>query len=272
MKIPFLSPILVLFCLSTTTAQTKDNFNVKSSAEVRKIGIDDAAMIDAMMYTVPGVGKDPRDFLQRQSVKPYMMPVRKVGFRGRDLSYAIAMCLEFYVNLDKNFKVNLSPDYISLNLEGNGKKIDLHESFSFLVNEGTVSAAIMPYDANAITGAVYATQKFQINNYLHIFREMTKDREKIFETRKALIRGNPVIIELEANGSVKSLQSNMLKAQSGSERFPLLVIGFDENTEAFEVLSCWGRNWGDGGYAWIKYNDFARYATHGYVMVPQERY
>ncbi|GJM31370.1 MAG: hypothetical protein DHS20C18_03710 [Saprospiraceae bacterium] len=240
--------------------------------EVQRIGIDDATLIDQMMYTVPGIGKDPRDFLQRQSVKPYMMPVRKVGFRGKDLSYALAMCLEFYVNLDKNFKVNLSPDYISLNLEGSGKKINVPESFTFLVNEGTVSAAIMPYDASAITGAVYATQKFQINNYLHIFRELTKDREKIFETRKALMRGNPVIVDLKTSSSLKSLDSSTWKPQSGNEIFPLVVIGFDENQEAFEVLSCWGRNWGDGGYAWIKYSDFSRYATNGYVMVPQEKY
>ncbi len=270
MKFPSLSLVLFLFGLVSATAQ--DSLYLKSSTSVQQIGIDDAAMIDRMMYTVPGIGKDPRDFLQRQSVKPYMMPVRKVGFRGKDLSYAIAMCLEFYVNLDKNFKVNLSPDYISLNLEGSGKKINLHESFSFLVKEGTVSAAIMPYDANAITGAVYATQKFQINNYLHIFRELTKDREKVFETRKALMRGNPVIIELQTNSSIKSLQSNILKAQGGSETVPLLVIGFDENAESFEVMSCWGRNWGDGGYAWIKYSDFSKAALNGYVMVPQERY
>ena len=69
------------------------------------------------MPTIEGVGGSARELLQQQSVKAYMMPVRKVGARGTELSYMLASCLEYYVNLDKNYKLNLSPDYITLSIE-----------------------------------------------------------------------------------------------------------------------------------------------------------
>lgn len=238
------------------------------------IGVTDMSLIDRLMVTVPGVGSNARDMLMVQSIKPYMMPVRKVGFRGSDLSYALASCLEFYVNLGKNYKDNLSPDYISLSLQNSGRHVTMEESFNFLVENGTVSAAIMPYDAAAIPNAVYATNKYKINNYLYIFRDVTQGRQKIFETRKALMRGNPVLIELQADPSFKTINGDRTwePSRGGSEQYPLLVVGYDEGREAFEVLSCWGSNWGNGGYIWISYDDFGKQTANGYVMVPQVQY
>ena len=236
------------------------------------IGISDVDLIDKMMATMPGFG-NTRDRLQQQTVKQFMMPVRTVGLRGDDLSYSIASCLEFYVNLNKNYKVNLSPDYISLSIKSQGKSVNFKEAFQFLVHNGTVSAAILPYDASAITSAVYATQKFKVSNYLHIFRELTSGRQRVFEARKALMRGNPVLIEVNAGPGIKSQQGNKyIELKGGTQKYPLVIVGFDEIKEAFEVMSCWGNSWGNGGYGWITYDDFSKYAANGYVFVPEQSY
>jgi hypothetical protein len=239
-----------------------------------QIGVSDLSLIDRLMVTVPGVGSNARDMLTQQSVKPFMMPVRKVGFRGSELSYILASCLEFYVNLGKNYKDNLSPDYISLSLENSGRHVTTEEGFRFLVDNGTVSAAILPYDAGAITNAVYATPKYKINNFLYLFRDVTQPRQRIFEARKALMRGNPVLVELQADPSIKSLSgtSTWDNPRGGNQFFPMLVVGYDEGRSAFEVLSCWGSAWGNGGYLWIGYDDFGKYALNGYVMVPSNGY
>ncbi len=247
----------------------------KSAAgKTMEIGVTNLELIDQLMVTVPGVGSNARDMLMEQSVKAHMMPVRKVGFRGSDLSYTLASCLEFYINLEKNYKDNLSPDYITLSLQNSGKQVTVEEGFRFLVENGTVSAAIMPYDAAAITNAVYATPKYKINNFLYIFRDVTQGRQKIFETRKALMRGNPVLIELQADASFKNISGDISwkASRNGDQRFPLIVVGYDEGREAFEVRSSWGTGWANNGYIWISYDDFGKYALNGFVVVPMAQY
>ena len=240
----------------------------------QQIGIDAPDLFDELMLTIPGIGGDPRDLIEQQSVKPYMMPVRKIGGRASELSYAMASCLEYYTNLNNNYKDNLSPDYISLSLENSGRQITPSEAFSFLVNTGTVSAAIVPFDTRTIPNAVYATSKYKINNYLHLFRPTTKGRQKTYEVKKALMRGNPVIIELQADAKFKQLLRTFQWEPSGNTEttYPVIIVGFDSGREAFEIRSSWGSAWGNDGYMWVRYSDFERYAQHGFVMVPFTAY
>ncbi len=263
----------VLLSLSPLGLQSQDKKTITKGAEAARFGISDAELIDRMMPTIAEIGGNAREMMQQQSVKPYMMPVRKVGVRGSELNYLLVSCLEFYVNLDKNFKLNLSPDYISLNLAGTGRRATITELFQFLAQEGTVNAAIVPYDATELTGAVYATQKFKIQNYLHLFREVTPARQRVYEARKALMRGNPVLIELKTNDGLKMVTNTRnLTLSEGSQQYALVVVGYDETLQAFELLSCWGRNWGVDGYAWLSYDQFGKYAINGYVMVPDLKY
>lgn len=243
---------------------------VKRSSTRAAFGVTEAETIDLLMPTIEGIGGTARELLQQQSVKAYMMPVRKIGARGTELSYMLASCLEYYINLDKNYKVNLSPDYISLNIENNGKKATPMEAFTFLSQQGTVNASIIPYDAPAITEAVYSAQKFKITNYLHLFREVTPSRQRVYEVRKALMRGNPVLVEVKATADIQSLVGkNWKPSGEGTQLYPLVVVGYDETQQALEVMSCWGRNWGSNGYTWISYDDFGKYVQNGYVVVSE---
>jgi len=263
--------VCLLFFALSIQAQDPDLRSRNSNAELADLAVADYALIDQLMLRVPGVAADANANLQEQSVKAYMMPVRRSEKQTMIASYMLASCLEYYTNLEKNYKVNLSPDYIALNLQAQGRDLSLIDAFQFLAQEGTVSAAIMPYGAGTITNAVYATPKFRILHYLHVIRPVTKDRQKIFELRKALLRGNPILVEVQADASLSKAEGvsewrprgqNTLKQQ-------LIVVGFDENREAFEVMSAWGSRWGRGGYLWISYDDLAACAQNGYVLVPQ---
>lgn len=242
----------------------------KKAGEAVQIGVRDAAMIDRLMLTIPGAAGDTRQALEQQSVKAHMMPVRRVGFRGTDWSYALASCLEFYVNLNRNFKDNLSPDYIALGLRSQNQRPSMEEGLRFLSTNGTVSAAIMPYDADAIPNAVYATNKYRIQNFLYLFGDFMKGRQKTFEVRKALVRGNPVLVELLAGPELPNLRNanEWAPTSNGTQVFTFVVVGYDETRQAFELLSSWGSEWGNNGYIWVKYADFERFARSGFVMVP----
>lgn len=261
-----------------TTALLLCTFALQAQVETKTdnavFGVTDLEMIDRLMPVIPGVAVDPRDKMKQQSVKPYMMPVRKIGPGGSDLSYALATCLEFYVNLEHNYKDNLSPDYIQLSLESANRVVNLQEACQFLAKVGTVSAAIMPYDARQIPNAVYATEKYGISNYLHIFRETTKARQRVFDTKKALMRGNPVLVELNASADLRQMlrTTTWFPPEEGTETYPLVVVGYDEVEQAFEVMSSWGSSWGRSGYLQIRYDDFGVYALNGYVLVPSQGY
>lgn len=231
-------------------------------------GVTDATLIDQLMKPL---GSNVRDLLEQRNLKPYMMPVRDAGNKGNEQAYIVASALEYYVNLNRNYKENLSPDYISLSLNVAGKQPTIEENLLFLTQNGTVSAAIMPYGATTITGAVFATPKIKIENYLYLFRDLTKDSQRVFETKKALMRGHPVIAEFKADESLRNLKNTRQWSPEGGNQqdYTLMVVGFDETQDAFEVLSCWGADWGLNGYAWIRYNDFGKYAVNGYVIVPQ---
>lgn len=264
------SLLLTLVFVQTSLAQ---KIRFKSAQRVTQIGVADTKLFDDLMVVVPEIGSHSRDVLERQNLKPFMMPVRQLGFRGDDVCYTLASCLEYYLNLEKNYKINLSPDYISLNLAATGRAPRAKDVLKFLIEDGTVNAAILPYDAGEITNAVFATQKYKINNYLYLFNVSSRGLQKIFETKKALIRGNPVIVEFKADESVTSFREHEWgPARSGDYRYSFIVVGFNEAAKTFELRSNFGNDWANNGYIHIAYDSFGQLATGAYVMVPEEYY
>lgn len=261
-------------------AQTADSIpeqTVKSAAEMlqllnTQVGIEDARYFDEIMGTVPGLGSSAAQLLAAQSVKSYMMPPREANGKSNMESYAMAACLEFYTNNNQNYKINLSPDYIQLSLRNGEKLPTLGEAFKFLMDNGTVSAAILPYGATAISSAVYATQKYQIKNYLHLFRPDSKPRQKIYETRRALMRGHPVLLQMKTDDSFLTLKNTRYwtpaaTTANSTTTETVIAVGYDEDLEAFELLTFRGTGWGNNGYIYVDYDDFGNYVEEGFVLV-----
>ena len=268
---------LLPFCAFTATANAQDKPSMQSKDIKTKgaleIGISDEALIEDLMPLVPGLGSNSREMLTEQSVKSYMMPPRDAGDQGVLLSYALATLLEFYVNYDENYKVNLSPDYLTLNLMQE-EQFDLKSGFKFLIDEGTVSAAIMPYGASTIPRAVFATEKYTISNYLHVVRPGMKARQRVFETKKALMRGNPVLVQINVPESFSTMNDTrfwIAGNAKGTQLQPFIVVGYDQDLEAFEITGFWGNEWAHNGYLWMDYDDFGKYVENGFVMMPTKK-
>jgi hypothetical protein len=262
-RLPFVLLLVAYACIAL--AQQQPDQLVSRSV----FGIQDATMIDAFMPLMPGFGGSAREMLQQQSVKPFLMPVRNAGTNGDETAYQITAALEYYINRDKNFKINLSPDFISLQLRKKGQ-YTIKDALSFLNANGTVSAAVVAYDASEISEAAFYVPSFKIANYLHIFREISPPRYSIFEVKKALLRGNPVIVELAvSSGFRQSVGTRFIEPGPDQGTVTMMVIGFDETAGAFELQACRGHEWGINGYAWIKFDDFDKCARNGFVLVPQ---
>ncbi|NVK51469.1 MAG: DUF4384 domain-containing protein [Flavobacteriaceae bacterium] len=91
------------------------------------------------------------------------------------------------------------------------------------------------------------------------------------KVKKALANKNPVVIGMQIYTTfykAKGVWSGPL----GSKRLgghAMVVVGYDDNKYggAFEILNSWGTAWGNGGYIWVRYNDFKNYTKTAYVLV-----
>ena len=260
--------VFILHLIGNIAFAQVDNLEIKGV-----LGISDSKYFDQLMITMPGLPSSARELLSEQSVKNLMMPPRKIGKNSNPIAYALAVTLEYYVNFKSNFKDNLSPDYIALSQKGENPMV---ESLQFLAGNGTVSAAIMPYDATAISSGVYSSQKFRIKNYLILFKESTIGRQKLFEVRKAIQKGNPVVVEFPVNQSFIEMKNTKVwkpeeKDKSSNITYPLVAVGYDELTEQFEFLNFMGTEWGDNGYIRMSYENFMQYAKSGLVLIPEDK-
>ena len=46
----------------------------------------------------------------------------------------------------------------------------------------------------------------------------------------------------------------------------MVVVGYDDDRQAFRILNSWGRNWGEGGYGWFGYDFWKRNVKVGFVI------
>ena len=53
-----------------------------------------------------------------------------------------------------------------------------------------------------------------------------------------------------------------------TEAHAMCVVGYDDNRYggSFEVMNSWGNKYGDNGFVWIKYADFAKLVYEAYVI------
>ncbi|WP_379084483.1 C1 family peptidase [Pedobacter sp. UC225_65] len=89
-------------------------------------------------------------------------------------------------------------------------------------------------------------------------------------TKKALTEGTPVSGGFNIPESFFSIKSPIWTSDPAEVNkdwkhngHAMAVVGYDDNVAggAFRILNSWGNQWADGGYVWMKYNDFARYCV-----------
>lgn len=122
-----------------------------------------------------------------------------------------------------------------------------------------------PINSNALLEAV----DFTINDYQVLFMPEVTDRDtRVNTVRKAIAEACPVVLCFTV---VKSFYDapriwHSLPTDGGAEgqhgRHAMLIVGYDDNLEGgcFRVLNSWSPRWADGGFVWIPYDEFAKYA------------
>ncbi len=121
---------------------------------------------------------------------------------------------------------------------------------------------------------------FRIDEYTKLWPwKYSLKSGKISRVKASLSQGNPVVIAMICPDSFHRVRGNGLWKPTERPdvnvdgkphgRHAMCVVGYDNQKYggAFEVQNSWGRGWGNSGYVWIKYNDFADFVYEAVEIV-----
>ncbi len=95
------------------------------------------------------------------------------------------------------------------------------------------------------------------------------DASKIEDVKAQLARGVPVVFDVYTNEQFSKLKGDGVfdfpGVMNGSGH-AMIAVGYDDARKAFRIQNSWGRIFGDGGYAWLSYDFWARNTHVGYVI------
>jgi len=154
----------------------------------------------------------------------------------------------------------------------------------FMKDEGAVKR--LAFERNTdfpliLLSAFANSKRYPIDSYRRLFYEWGPGTiaEKVVPVKKSLAEGKPVIIGMKTPLSFHNISFHNTRGTWRPYENPntfnnignhaMCVVGYDDDRDggAFEIQNSWGTDWGNGGYIWIKYSDFAGFVYEAYEII-----
>lgn len=146
--------------------------------------------------------------------------------------------------------------------EGNVRSVD----FDLFKND----CDRLPTVADSISGL-----RNRLKDYVTLFASEAPAAEKLETVRLSLLQQKPVVIGmlLRRNFEACGTQPPLWQPELGDTTFmgahAMVVVGYDDGRQAFELLNSWGDDWGNGGFIWVRYEDFTRFCAYAIQLIPR---
>jgi C1A family cysteine protease len=114
-------------------------------------------------------------------------------------------------------------------------------------------------------------KRYPIADYVTLVGDNNSTRTQM--VKKSISENKPVVIAIynypASFYSAKEVWNPSATDEIGNVGHALCVVGYDDNRYggAFEIQNSWGTDWGNGGYTWIPYAVFNKYAAEAYEMI-----
>lgn len=203
-------------------------------------------------------------------ISMYLPRVKSQGKQGSCVAWAAGYYLKsFQENLEDfnngilTMDNEMSPAYIYNQIKVSdcaGGSVVQH-ALDTIVSQGIVDYNVMVYDENECSTQPTEAQKTsaepnKIENYFYL------DPDMVFEqTKAALLNNQPVVIAITIDRSYFGARDEngeyiYRKFNSPDGGHAMLVVGYDDERNAFKVVNSWGSGWGNQGFVWIDYKAF----------------
>lgn len=237
--------------------------------------------------------RDYQSLPRRYSLMPYCPYVKSQGPHGTCTAWATAYAARTIAEAVKNgwtdrmriTKEAFSPIYVYAqikkdNYDTNCKKgSHIYAALDLMKRQGCAKFSSFSDLCASIVGKdiIDIASDYKIDDYVTLFSiENVSENEKIRKVKKSVSEDRPVVIAMHLPQSfyqAGNTWSGMDVDPSKHGYHAMCVIGYDDemNGGAFHVMNSWGRNWGNDGFVWVKYNDFAKFVDQAYELYVKKR-
>jgi len=221
------------------------------------------------------------------SLEAYAPEVGDQGHTGTCTAWATAYGARTIIEsiaqhrLNKRLTTNsvFSPSYIYNQIrryQGCQRGTSIGEALGLMKREGVAKFDHFGFDCNRMVRFKdkKLASSYKIKDYKKLFGLYSSN--KIQPIKKALSEKNPVLIGMETPDSFSKRKEHVWQPkeqdyyQSNLGGHAMVVVGYDDNIAggSFRLMNSWGRDWGDGGFKWIRYRDFKHFVKYSYEMIP----
>jgi C1A family cysteine protease len=124
-----------------------------------------------------------------------------------------------------------------------------------------------------------ASQNNAIKDYVALFNRKTDAKTTVMRTKRSIAEGKPVVVGMRIKESMKKLTKNnpvWKPSELASDNLlgghALCIIGYNDSLGVFEIMNSWGNLWGEQGYFYMNYKDYALYVFQGLQLIlPEEK-
>ena len=124
------------------------------------------------------------------------------------------------------------------------------------------------------TKALEEATQFKIKDFASPFYNTDAPAVKIEQTIQSILHDNPLIVVFQVTKSFRNIEigQTIWKPNSTETKeltgHAMVVTGFNKKLRRFELMNSWGTNWGEQGFIWISFDDFAKHALYGFQLLP----
>lgn len=198
------------------------------------------------------------------------------GQQGSCVGWAVAYALKGYHERQERTWPLDHPDrlfspawvYNQIRLtSGCGGGTYLKDALGLLTRDGAATWTDFPYDSCCCSAMPSADVRARAKRFIAegIERIGGNDRSAV---KTHLAAAKPVVIGMMVDANFANLSGNTVHRVGGNSLggHALVVVGYDDQREAFKVINSWGTDWGAGGFGWVSYSTFASEVRESYVV------
>jgi len=205
------------------------------------------------------------------------------AFAARTISESIALDR---INREQSSKNVFSPVFVykgyfsELGITPTGHEgAAIPNILDFMKSEGAVKRLEFEEtkDFQLITLSEFAnSQRYPISEYVRLFSNRFgvpgTINDRVVPVKKSIAEGKPVIIGMNIPPSFQRAREVWQPTENPNREYgghAMCVVGYDDDKYggAFEIQNSWGTGWGNDGYIWIRYADFAAFTAEAYEII-----